>query len=156
LLWDGVNRAGSPLNRQFRPRPLPTPFRALRQNRFLYSLNPIPLAGQGGSKGNFWPSWRVRDSYWLDLGSILSPVILKSIFSGSPNSFLSQKRKHGQARHLGDRFCNVSNTIKGAWPAAPTVCSPGLITGRRLHYGVQRECRAVRVQHCLWEPSVKQ
>ena len=30
------------------------------------------------AKGNFWPSWRVRDSYWLDLGSILSPVILKS------------------------------------------------------------------------------
>ena len=53
--------------------------RAYQLNRFLYSRYPIPLAGQGGSKRNFWPSWRVRDSYWLDLGSILSPVILKSI-----------------------------------------------------------------------------
>ena len=32
----------------------------------------------------FWPRWRVRDSYWLDLGSILSPVILKSIESENP------------------------------------------------------------------------
>ena len=33
---------------------------------FYIPITPYPLRGKGGSKGNFWPSWRVRDSYWLD------------------------------------------------------------------------------------------
>ena len=28
---------------------------------FYIPITPYPLRGKGGSKGNFWPSWRVRD-----------------------------------------------------------------------------------------------
>ena len=56
------------------PRTLP-----VDTQRIPSDVAPVPV------RRNFWPSWRVRDSYWLDLGSILSPVILKSIESESPS-----------------------------------------------------------------------